>query len=767
MKSYQNFFFLHRYRFLSANLERTHLNGFDDFQSSSFSKNFLDRPVFTMPSRVVCFVCGSFGGQYQLYNRPKDGSAYFPFLEHHDPPKGSRLPGPDGAVDACGVCFSFLTQQWESYERQNTPAIKRLYWLKRQDDGQFTGAEMKIQGEYMAQVMGLQYQPSCGDNCGPLSPDESTNFSSREAFGVSSRDQEPQNRKFEEREGVLDLSVPMKCETSSKSSSKSGYDVEKSVRPMSNIKPAIDDFSFVCFTCGNENHGVGARFLSSSYVGPNEPYFPFLTKIPPASGSNPVSKQGICKVCDHCYSSLCHQWLTYEQHGTPNSARIFKVKDSFFSNESSIVVGGSSDLSNSTKEVCYLCSQMWAASKMGALFTSPNGKQDKKMYFPFIKELRRPQGARPLNPDGSVRVCVSCYGNLQGQWQRYESETVPMLQRRYSLLPVSSSLQNRSLSLSAASASSENTVTTVVSMMKKEPIPVSLTKPLNIDVSDSAHQIKNSSSFLSAAPSNQALSDPCTNNLSPKALTISSQSTIDNSHRTDVKPTLVPVTATGTIPHPLAQAGERPKKVCFLCGEKCLTSRAKFVFSHPVHTDTTVGPQSQTVPFFPFLANQEPASGADSMTEEGSVLTCSYCYHGLFNQWKDFEESKGLTDKNRWLRKYTINEFVCFVCGTSVARKKMRTIEVQKFPFLRDHTHPPKSLVMWNGEAVGGCATCHFSLTHQYADFERLGLPLELRKYNWTVQHHVHLDENSCDTQDSVSICDYSNCSLEIIFTMY
>ena len=63
---------------------------------------------------------------------------------------------------------------------------------------------------------------------------------------------------------------------------------------------------------------------------------------------------------------------------------------------------------------------------------------------------------------------------------------------------------------------------------------------------------------------------------------------------------------------------------------------------------------------------------------------------------------------------------------------------------------------MMGGESVGCCSLCHYSLTHQLAEYERLGLPAELRKYNWTVQQpgaqqHQHLDENSCDTQDSVS----------------
>ena len=114
-------------------------------------------------ARIICFVCGSQGAEHRLRIKPFENEPYFPFLEHHDPPKGSRIPSKDGIVDSCRVCNAFLCQQWETYERSHTPAIKRLYWLKRADNGHFTGAEMRLQGEYIAQIMGLQYQPGTFD----------------------------------------------------------------------------------------------------------------------------------------------------------------------------------------------------------------------------------------------------------------------------------------------------------------------------------------------------------------------------------------------------------------------------------------------------------------------------------------------------------------------------------------------------------------------------------------------------------------------------
>ncbi|CAG5129219.1 unnamed protein product [Candidula unifasciata] len=688
-----------------------------------------------MPSRIVCFVCGSLGGEYQLRSRPYEGCAFFPFLEHHEPPKGSRLPGADGTVDSCRVCYAFLTQQWETYEHANTPAIKRLYWLKRLDDGQFTGAEMKLQGEYMAQVMGLQYQPSCGDSCAPGSPD------SRDGSGTGAEPDVRLDRKsqtLDDGDHVLDLSVPLKSDLA-QISNRSTPAADKSPREATRMRPQLDDFSFLCYICGDENEGVAAKCISSIAHGVNKPFFPFLNKLTPHKGAAQLNGQGICQVCDRCFSSLCHQWLTYEHHGTPNSARIYKVNAQFFSNDSSIALGLAPDALSASGEVCYLCSRSWASSKVCSLFTAPASTSTDHMYFPFIRELRRPHGARPLNPDGSVLVCVSCYSNLQDQWQRYEAEKVPFLQRRYSLLPSSSSAS--SVTSQSLKSFADPDIKCDPGVLKVEVVTKSLTQPLAIEISKSATCAKTqapslpsgatsySSAVVGASGSNQATAPESSKHHGTESKSHSSSTIL-------------------SIPHPLQQAGERPKKVCFLCGQKCLLSKAQILYSYPVRHETkSAGGQCQTIPFFPFLASQPPAPGSEPMAEEGTVISCSYCFYSLLNQWRDFEESKGVTDRNRWLRKYTLNEFVCYVCGMMVARKKMRTLEVQKFLFLREHKAPANALVMWGGEGVGVCGSCHYSLSHQFTEFERLGLPMELRKYNWTVQHHT--EENSNDAHDS------------------
>lgn len=71
---------------------------------------------------------------------PQCTEPYFPFLGAHAPPAGYRAEGDeDGTVRSCCVCYTFLRQQWEQYDRENKPHSQRFYWMKRLDGKPFIG----------------------------------------------------------------------------------------------------------------------------------------------------------------------------------------------------------------------------------------------------------------------------------------------------------------------------------------------------------------------------------------------------------------------------------------------------------------------------------------------------------------------------------------------------------------------------------------------------------------------------------------------------
>lgn len=119
----------------------------------------------------VCYVCGfrSTNELYPLRVRPnpeRPSEACFPFLEGHDPPNGLAPASQQTYVRVCSICYTLLIQQWESYEREGRPYSQRLYHMKRFDGKNFIGAEMSMQGEYAAQMLGLSSEHLTGASGG-------------------------------------------------------------------------------------------------------------------------------------------------------------------------------------------------------------------------------------------------------------------------------------------------------------------------------------------------------------------------------------------------------------------------------------------------------------------------------------------------------------------------------------------------------------------------------------------------------------------------
>ncbi|KAL5021910.1 hypothetical protein ScPMuIL_001065 [Solemya velum] len=709
-----------------------------------------------MMSRKICFVCGSIGAETLLYIKQRDKGAFFPFLEHHDPPKGSRLPGVDGSVDSCRVCDAFLTQQWDSYEQSKTPTIKRLYWLKRADNGHFTGAEMRLQGEYIAQVMGLQYQPGVPVFDGTNSPpsmsygDESPPHESRSRYSYpqdsvcvfnshQKMDAVPSKPSFKSMtgnssEGVLDLSVTKKTWAKAENVNNVNADYKK-----------IKSETFVCFTCGLLLPVFEGKTVNAVQQANKEPFFPFLKECMPPKGALPITQSA--QVCSSCRTSLYQQWQAYEMSGIPLHSRSYRLSEDMpiplkTGHSDKEYVKHKESFSSSQESPthnCYLCGIANPENLIRKLDTlPPKISGPYAMFFPIVRDLRRPSGAQPLKSDGTVLVCFTCFGHLQHQWQVQEVQGVPLYHRNYSL---------QFLETVTKKQSDRKTVDSF-----------DISQPLNIQISVSSPDVSKNQSIQSAQRTAQGLlaiaapvvtlnnaesagppplSSPSPASINPQASRLNSESRRLSVESGSVKTSI-------SMPHPLQHVTAIPKKVCFLCGEKCIVAKSHILCSYPTRHEPKV-PNTQTVPFFPFLANRDPAASSDPMTDDGTVSACNFCYALLQKQYNEYEESKTPSDSNRWLRKYLLTDYTCYVCGTVTDRKSVRSLEVAKFSFLKDHNCAPSALILDEGENICVCRSCFYSLEHQYSEYERMGVPSEMRKYNWINLGQTAMPDDSND----------------------
>ncbi|XP_064092302.1 uncharacterized protein LOC135205505 isoform X1 [Macrobrachium nipponense] len=538
--------------------------------------------------RVTCYVCGHPGcAEYPLAVRQQASGPYFPFLETHEPPDGAEPPSQDGHVLSCFLCFSYLTQQWESYEREKVPPVKRFYWLKRVDQGPYTGVEGGVQSEYVSQLLGLTTDPPPVP-ADPKRPPQSSSSSSITGSGrvhpaVPMASVTPGGIHEAKRVRILPpqaqpptmplpppgiptlplLTVPQPLPQQEaldltidrgrgRGTKRSQIDSSPQTEGLLDLSmPDKNATTEVCYVCGDHHKkGTLVDIYAKQQLG-GCPFFPSLTNHSRPSKSHPMEASGRVQACRECFSHLQHQWDTYEAHKIPHSERNYSLRKR---NSSASLSSSSHD---STAFVCYKCGCEFSSSKLCLIYCKPNC--EKEPYYPLIQDLEAPEGASPISPQGMVQVCSLCF------------KTIPQEQAR---------LQAKSLEANRSSSPEGKTV-----------------KAETITTSGRQH----TSSPMVASPLQH-------------------------------NPQII-------MPHPISESLVE-EVACYLCHQ---THHRQMM-----HWLSMVADKGTSNGMYFLFLKFLPRNSSNTVIEDGKVLACRPCYQHLNTQWEEYEKENVPTEQRQF-----------------------------------------------------------------------------------------------------------------------
>ncbi|XP_052868796.1 uncharacterized protein LOC128274598 [Anopheles cruzii] len=525
--------------------------------------------------------------------------------------------------------------------------------------------------------------------------------------------------------------------------------------------PDKNSMTEVCYVCGDEHRRGSLKEIAT--VRPKDvkdqerPYFPIFdeTHARPAR-SRPKDPKGMVQACKACHQYLLNQWQSFNIRSTPEAQRKYQIRKRQNTQERSATF------------VCYTCGADTPSSQLRLVYCCPNAEREP--YFPFIKALKAPTNASPISPQGMVQICSTC--NKKNA-HRAEGGTISNVEERYpSPTKMTSSVINEVVRFKPyefASALSGGPPLRDQKGFRRDSRPNTPPHAQGPVENGHGHQCsicKNtfpalSMEYLSTSAehmNSHAMHFPCLKGSTDQSRVLACKNCVHKltvqwesmdaqrvplEHRKYVIPSPTPNSASispsgagsgsggGMVVRAQSSVGSTPPSTpassapstsvyCFICGLHSELSFARLLYAN----------KEGSRPYFPFLLKHKSPPNAEQLRGDSSALVCTFCYHSLLNQWRKYEAQNNIPPPSE--RDYNFHDYCCHLCGITTYRKRVRALPIREYPFVANRKCD--GILLENGDYAVVCLDCYESLRQQSAEYDRFGVAIEKREYNWVAQ---------------------------------
>ena len=629
-------------------------------------------------SSQSCYICGADHATWTIYSKcMADNRPFFPFLEYHKPSKEVKKLGKGGRTLACNLCYSLLIQQWNAYEANGTPVLKRLYWLKRTSGGESGTIEGYGSDCSSPDKFSVRHDFSDSDDQGGTAGSESGRFSAHSIRGADS-------------ESVADTGDTKDLHFRARASP-AGQDTEERMDrpgvvfvpdPYGKLDQGVPG-ECCCFVCGRMKAKEFMRSVHSRpQLKPETPFYPCLAQYRQPPNAKPMDFQGKVLVCEACQKFLFQQWQVFQRNGTPASERQYQLRsDPSFPKDQQ---------SEFATMVCFLCRTIQPATSGRFIHSQKHTLGDP--FYPFLKNLPLPPGAMPLTREGLTCACSSCRKSLYQQWKTFEAARIPDEDRVYANLmdkTIGSAFQP---SINPLPPDHEILCFICQTRDYRQNMKELHASPYANMCLSFLEKIEKFPGTVYLRDSLQALVCKfCYHSIRDQWETFEAKHIPLDKRQYRLHSTVpVAYTKTSTL-MAIMSTGDYEASHCDLCEVELPTTELQDLLIAP----TCLAGKEKTVPYFPFLSRWKTYNEGENASSK-KILVCKLCAANLVAQWNRYERMMDCSDNERWNRRYKVHHFICYRCGDTVHRTNVKVLDRRRYSSLLTQQPPRDAIELKN-----------------------------------------------------------------------